>query len=150
MPQSLAQIYLHLVFGTKNRSPWVRDAVRDSLHSYIARVLTNLGCKAVLINSVDDHIHLLFGLGRTVSVSHVVEEVKSSSSKWLKTQPCVDSGFGWQSGYGVFSVSASNIGAVRDYVAKQREHHHVRSFQDEVRVMLQKHGVEYDERYVWD
>ncbi len=150
MPQSLAKIYLHLVFGTKNRAPMLSDAVRDPLHRYMATVLRNLGCHPVLINSVDDHTHLLFELARTVPVSHVVEEVKRSSSKWLKTQPGVEPGFAWQSGYGVFSVSASNMPAVRDYVAMQREHHRKRSFQDELRALLQKHGVEYDERYVWD
>ncbi len=146
MSQSLAKVYLHLVFGTKDRVPMLSDSVRDSLHRYAATVLQNLGCRVVLINSVGDHMHLLFELSRTVSVSEVVEGVKKSSSKWLKTQP----GFAWQNGYGVFSVSASNLLAVRDYVAKQQEHHRTRSFQGELRALLEKHGVEYDERYVWD
>ena len=150
MSQSLAKIYLHLVFSTKLRAPLIQDAVRDSLHGYMATVLTNLGCHAVLINSVEDHIHILFELARTVTVSQVVEDVKKSSSKWVKTQPGVDEGFAWQSGYGVFSVSASNVPTVREYVANQREHHRTRSFQDELRALFEKHGVQYDERYVWD
>ncbi len=150
MPQSLAKIYLHLVFSTKNRAPVLRDTVRDPLHRYAATVLSNLGCQPVLVNSVEDHIHLLFGLARTVPVSRVVEEVKTSSSKWLKTQPGMGGDFAWQSGYGVFSVSASRVEAVRDYIVKQGEHHGRRSFQEELRALLEKHGVEYDEGYVWD
>lgn len=150
MPQSLSKIYIHLVFGTRNRARWLPDTIRDQLHRYVAGVLDNIGCQPLLINSVDDHMHLLFALGRTVTVSHVVEEAKTSSSKWLKTQPGVESGFAWQGGYGVFSVSASRVEAVREYVARQREHHEVRSFQDEFLALLEKHGVEYDKRYVWD
>jgi len=150
MSQSLAKIYLHLVFGTKNRAPVLGDTVRDALHRYTATVLQNLGCRVVLINSVEDHMHVLFELARTVPVSDVVENVKKSSSKWLKMQPGMEAGFAWQNGYGVFSVSASKLPTVRDYVANQREHHRARSFQSELRALLEKHGVEYDERYLWD
>jgi putative transposase len=150
MPQSLAKIYLHLVFCTKNRAPWLSDAVRDPLHRFMAAVLIKHGCQPVSINSVEDHIHILFIMSRTASVSRVVEEVKTSSSKWLKSQPGGDAAFAWQSGYGVFSVSASNVPAVRNYIARQPEHHCTRSFQDELRALLERHGVEYDERYVWD
>lgn len=150
MPQSLAKIYLHLVFGTKNRAPMLTDTVRDPLHRYLAAVLERLGCGVISIGSVEDHVHLLFELARTASVSDVVEELKKSSSKWLKTQPGIDKGFAWQNGYGVFSVSVSNAGAVRDYVARQREHHQTRSFEDEFRLLLERHGVAYDQRYVWD
>ena len=150
MPQSLAKIHLHLVFSTKNRAPLLPDSLRDSLHGYMATVLANLGCYANLINSVKDHAHILFELARTVTVSQVVEDVKKSSSKWLKTQPGMDGGFAWQNGYGVFSVSVSNVPSVREYVANQREHHRTRSFQEELRVLLEKHEIRYDERYVWD
>ena len=150
MPQSLAKIYLHLVFSTKGRASTINDRMHDPLHRYMATVLKNLGCHANLINSVEDHIHLLFELGRTVAVSKVVEDVKKSSSKWIKTQPDGVGEFGWQNGYGIFSVSHSNVEAVRDYIASQREHHRKRTFQDELRTLLEKHGVDYDERYVWD
>ncbi len=150
MPQSLAKIFLHLVFSTKNRKPTITDAVRDNLHAYMATVLANLGCHANLINSVDDHIHVLFELARTATVSQVVEDVKKSSSKWMKTQPEVSGAFAWQSGYGVFSVSQSNVDAVRAYLANQREHHRKQSFQDELRALFTKHQIVFDERYVWD
>ena len=150
MPQSLARIYLHLIFSTKGRAPTINDRIRDPLHGYMATVLKNLGCHANLINSVDDHVHLLFELGRTVAVSKVVEDVKKSSSKWLKTQPAGAGDFAWQNGYGVFSVSHSNFEVVRDYIASQREHHRKRTFQEELRTLLEKHGVAYDDRYIWD
>lgn len=150
MPQSLARLHVHLVFSTKNRDPVITDAVRDSLHGYMATVLQNLGCAPVLINSVEDHIHLLFDLSRTVAVSQVVEDVKKSSSKWIKTQGPEFAGFAWQSGYGAFAVSESNVAGVRAYIANQREHHRKKTFQEEYRQFLEKHRVAFDERYVWD
>ena len=150
MPQSLARIHVHLVFSTRQRRPWLTDAVRDPLHRYMAVVLADLGCPALLINSVEDHVHVLFDLGRTVAVSKAVETVKASSSKWIKTQDHSLARFAWQAGYGAFAVSESNVLAVRDYVSDQREHHRKRSFQDEYRSFLERHGIAFDERYVWD
>jgi len=150
MPQSLARLYVHLIFSTKHRERLITDAVRDSLHAYMAAVLQNLGCPPVLINSVEDHVHILFELARTVSVSQAVEDVKKSSSKWIKTRGAEFTGFAWQAGYGAFAVSQSNVPAVRDYIAGQREHHRVKSFQEEYRAFLEKHCVAFDERYVWD
>ena len=128
----------------------MHDAVRASLHAYMATVLQNIGCPALLINSVADHVHILFELARTVSVSAAVEEVKKSSSRWIKTQGAEFAGFSWQTGYGAFAVSESNVDVVRDYVANQREHHRKKSFQEEYRVFLERHRVAFDERYVWD
>lgn len=150
MPQSLARMPVHLVFSTKNRERVIRDSVRDSLHAYMATVLENLGCHAHLINSVEDHVHILFELSRTVSVSEAVEEVKKTSSKWIKTQGPEFAGFAWQAGYGVFAVSESNVPTVREYIVGQREHHRVKSFQEEYRAFLERHRVAFDERYVWD
>ena len=150
MPQSLARLHIHLIFSTKNREPLIRDAVRDSLHAYMATVLKNLGCAPVLINSVEDHVHLLFDLSRTVAVSKAVEDVKKSSSQWIKNQTSEMSHFAWQSGYGAFAVSESNVEAVRNYIACQREHHCHKTFQEEYRQFLERHSVVYDERYVWD
>ena len=98
MPQSLARLHVHLIFSTKNRAPALHDGVRDALHRYMATVLQNLGCPAVLINSVADHVHLLFDLARTVAVSQAVEDVKKSSSKWIKTQDAQFVDFAWQAG----------------------------------------------------
>ena len=150
MPQSLAKIYIHLVFSTKNREPFLTDTVRDDLHAYMATSLNNLQCPVVLMNSIGDHIHILFRLSRTITISSAVEEVKKLSSKWLKTQSTTLQSFAWQNGYGAFSVSESNVPAVCEYIANQREHHRINTFQDEYRAMLKRHGIQYDERYVWD
>ncbi|MCU0772648.1 MAG: IS200/IS605 family transposase [Verrucomicrobia bacterium] len=150
MPQSLARLPIHLVFSTKHRERLITDAVRDSMHAYMATVLENLGCHAHLINSVEDHVHILFELSRTVAVSQAVEEVKKASSKWLKTRGAEYAGFAWQAGYGAFAVSESNVPAVREYIAGQREHHRVKTFQEEYRAFLERHRVAFDERYVWD
>jgi len=116
----------------------------------MATVLQNLGCAPVLINSVEDHVHILFELARTVSVSQAVEDVKKSSSRWIKTQGQEFAEFAWQAGYGAFAVSESNIETVRHYIAGQREHHRVKSFQEEYRQFLERHRITFDERYVWD
>ena len=150
MPQSLASLHIHLVFSTKNREYLITDDVRPQLHAYMATVLQNLGATPVLINSVEDHIHLLFDLGRTTSVSKAVEDVKKSSSKWIKTQGAEFAVFAWQGGYGAFAVSESNVQAVREYIANQREHHRKKTFQEEFRQFLERHRIRFDERYVWD
>ncbi|HEY4930914.1 MAG TPA: IS200/IS605 family transposase [Terriglobales bacterium] len=150
MPQSLARLHIHLIFSTKNREPILHDTVRDSLHRYMATVLQNLGCPPVLINSVTDHVHILFELGRTVAVSNAVEEVKKTSSKWIKTQGPEFARFAWQAGYGAFAVSQSNVTTVRQYIAGQQQHHRKKSFQEEYRAFLQRHNVPFDENYVWD
>jgi REP element-mobilizing transposase RayT len=150
MPQSLARLHIHLVFSTKNRERIITDDVRSPLHAYMATVLQNLGCAPVLINSVEDHAHLLFDLARTISISQAVEDVKKSSSKWIKTQGPEFAGFAWQAGYGAFAVSESNVETVRAYIANQREHHRTKTFQEEYRAFLERHNVAFDERYVWD
>jgi putative transposase len=150
MAQSLARLHIHLIFSTKNREPLLSDAVRDSLHRYMAVVLQNQSCPPVLINSVPDHVHVLFELARTVAVSAAVEEVKRTSSKWIKTQGEEFARFAWQAGYGAFAVSQSNVAAVREYIAGQQEHHRKKSFQEEYRGFLTRHRISFDENYVWD
>lgn len=150
MPQSLARLHIHLIFSTKNRERVLQDTVRDALHRYMATVLQNLGCPPVLINSVADHVHILFELGRTVAVSDAVEQVKKVSSKWIKTQGAEFAGFAWQAGYGAFAVSESNVPAVREYIAGQKQHHHKKTFQEEYRAFLERHNVPFDEKYLWD
>jgi len=150
MPQSLARLHVHLIFSTKNRERLLHEGVRDPLHRYMATVLQNLECPPVLINSVEDHVHILIDLARTVSVSNAVEEVKTTSSKWIKLQGKEFAGFAWQAGYGAFAVSESNVSAVRQYIAEQAEHHRRKTFQEEYRQFLERHSVAFDERYVWD
>ena len=151
MPQSLARVVLHVVFSTKHRAPFLKDLeVRTRLHAYMAGVLQHIGCEPILINGVEDHVHILCNLSRTVTIAKLVEEVKTEPSKWLKQQSPACADFHWQGGYSSFSVSQSNVDAVRAYIAGQEEHHRKMSFQDELRVLCRKHGVEIDERYVWD
>ena len=151
MPQSFARVVLHVVFSTKNRTPFLKDPeLRARLHSYIAGVLQNIGCEPILIGGVEDHVHILCNLSRTVTIAGLVEEAKKTPSKWMKGQGQAFNDFYWQGGYGAFSVSQSNVEQVRDYVATPEAHHRKVSFQDEFRTLCRKHGVEIDERYVWD
>lgn len=150
MPQSLANIYIHLIFSTKERFPFLKDDFRDELHRYLATVIGNLNCPAVIINSVEDHVHILFRLHRTVAIAKVVEEAKKSSSKWIKSKSPAMTKFAWQAGYGAFSVSESNAPKVANYIREQQEHHRTRAFQEEYREFLEKHKIEFDEQYVWD
>ena len=151
MPQSLARVVLHVVFSTKNREPFLKDDdVRKRLHAYMAGVLQRIGCEPILIGGVEDHVHVLCNLSRTVTIAELVEEAKKSPSKWVKEQGPQYREFFWQTGYGSFSVSQSNVEQVRAYIATQEEHHRKVSFQDEFRALCRKHGVEIDERYAWD
>jgi len=151
MPQSLARIVLHVIFSTKNRVPFLKNVdLRSRFHAYLADTLRQLDCEPILVNGVEDHIHILCNLSRTISVAKLIEEVKKNSSKWIKEQEPTYHDFFWQSGYGAFSVSQSNVERVREYVATQEDHHRKVSFQDEFRALCRKHGIEFDERYVWD
>ncbi|HEX2878940.1 MAG TPA: IS200/IS605 family transposase [Polyangiaceae bacterium] len=123
MSHSLVRLPVHLVFSTKNRAPLLGDHVRDALHRYMSGVLSKLDCPPVLINSVEDHVHILFNLGRSIALSKAVEDLKTSSSKWLKAQAGPSSAFRWQNGYGAFAVSETNVDAVRKYILRQRDHH---------------------------
>jgi REP element-mobilizing transposase RayT len=151
MPQSLARVVLHIAFSTKHRARFLNDAdARPRLYAYMAGVLQNIGCEPILINGVEDHVHILCNLSRTVTVAKLIEEAKRSSSIWLKEQGPAYRDFYWQGGYGAFSVSPSNVESVREYVTTQEEHHRTLSYQDEFRILCRKHGIEIDERYVWD
>jgi len=151
MPQSLADVVVHIVFSTKNRAPLLKSPeVRERLHAYSVGTLKNLDCRSIITRSVEDHIHILCHLSRTMTIAQLIKEIKASSSAWLKEQdPCLHD-FYWQAGYGAFSVSRSNVEKVKDYIADQEEHHRTRTFQEEFRLLLERHGIEYDERYVWD
>jgi putative transposase len=148
MPQSLAKILVHLIFSTKNREPIIPDAVRPHLHAYLVGIMDNLKCPSLQTGGTNDHVHILLTLGRTTTVSDVVEEVKKGSSKWMKTQDVPT--FAWQAGYGAFSVGESQVATVVRYIQRQEEHHRHLSFQEEFRRFLERYRVAYDERYVWD
>ncbi len=150
MPQSLAHVLIHLVWSTRLLKPWITDDIRDRFHAYTLSVLKNLDCPSLEMNSEPDHVHILCVLARTVTVAKLVEKTKTSTSGWFKTLGPPWSEFYWQGGYGAFSVSQSQVETVRDYIRGQHGHHRKQTFQDELRALLQRHGMAFDERYVWE
>jgi REP element-mobilizing transposase RayT len=150
MPQSLALVVVHVIFSTKDRRPVLDLPVRHDLHAYLATVSRNAGCECYCVGGVGDHVHLAVRLSRTLTVAKLVEGLKTSSSRWLKTQSPKLAGFAWQNGYGAFSVGPGDLPALRRYVEGQEEHHKKHTFQEEFRALLKKYGVEHDERYMWD
>ena len=150
MPQSLSRILIHLVFSTKNRVPVLSRTIREELHPYMAGTLSNIDCPSIQVGGVADHVHLFFALSRTSTIAKVVETIKTSSSKWIKTKGPEFADFHWQSGYGAFSVGQTETGLVSNYIANQEERHKKQTFQEEYRMFLEKYGVKFDEQYVWD
>jgi len=152
MPQSLAKVIVHIVYSTKNREPWLRDpGLCTELYAYNATILKNdVDSPAILINGVGDHIHILCHLSRKFPIKDVIKASKTETSKWIKKKDPRLKQFQWQSGYGIFSVSESNVGQVKRYIANQEEHHKKMTFQDEFREICRRHGIEIDERYVWE
>jgi len=148
MPQSLMKLGVHLVFSTKYRQPWIDDAIRPELHNYLGGILNHLECPVIRVGGTTDHVHAFFRLGRTIAMCDLVEEFKKSSSKWMKTKGYSD--FYWQNGYGAFETWETGEATLIQYIENQQEHHRVQGFQDEYREFLKKHGIPYDERYVWD
>jgi putative transposase len=151
MPQSLAQVYIHIIFSTKERREFLKDeALRKEMHAYMASIFNDRECPAVLIGGTADHVHVLCRLSRSETIAKLIGEIKRLTSLWIKRRDPGMRDFNWQNGYGVFSVSASNAEAVKKYILRQEEHHKKMTFQDELRALLKKHGVSYDERYLWD
>jgi len=151
VPQSLAQIYLHIVFSTKHRTPFLLDrTLREETHKYLGGTCVNLDCPSVIVGGVEDHVHVLCHLGKTWSVSELVRELKRESSQWLKEKSPELAHFYWQSGYGAFSVSPRELDTIAAYIANQEKHHAKESFQDEFRTTLAEYRTKYDERFVWD
>ena len=151
MPQSLAQVWLHLVFSTKDRRAFLQNqTLRSEMFRMLAYHVKESNCVSASVGGHIDHVHLLVGLSRTIGIAKLVETVKSETSKWAKSTKNGVSTFRWQSGYGAFSVSHSLKDVVDQYIRNQTEHHKKLSFQDEFRILCAKHGLEIDERYVWD
>src|SRR5438093_8075432 len=150
MPQSLSKVVLHIIFSTKNREAWLDSNVRPRMHAYLATICRDLGAELVHIGGVSDHVHIVTTLPRTLSQAKLIEQIKETSSKWIKKLDARYRGFFRQRGYGAFSVSPSQLEAVLQYVDEQQEHHRTRTFQEEYLELLRRDGVDFDERYVWD
>ncbi|RCS44619.1 IS200/IS605 family transposase [Bremerella cremea] len=150
MPQSFAGVYVHLIFSTKKRQRWIDAAWAPRLQEYLGGILRERKCELLAAGGVEDHIHLLISLSREITLAALVRDVKSISSHWVHQCIAESQEFAWQQGYSVFSVSQSALDDVKRYIAQQAEHHRQRSFRDELLMFLEKHGIPFDERYMWD
>jgi putative transposase len=150
VPQSLTKLYAHLIFSTKNRQPFLDDAVRPKVHAYLATIIRDMDSPWVVAGGVADHVHILFDIGKMRAPVEFVEQTKRESSKFIKTLGEKYSGFYWQRGYGMFSVGPAHRDEAEEYVCNQEEHHRVKTFREEFRAFLNRYGVEYDEQYVWE
>ena len=150
MPQSLHVAYAHLIFSTKERIPMITVDINSSLFEYMGGIVRDLDGRCIEINGTEDHVHLLIRASKSVPDTKFIQELKGGSSRWINESGAKETKFQWQAGYGWFSVSPSQIHAVRSYIRNQKEHHQTTTFQDEFRKILEKCEVDYDERYVWD
>ena len=150
MPQSLSKVYLHIVFSTKERVDLITADIEQELYSYMGGTIKGLGGIPIRINGMPNHVHILCTLPRTVSVARYLEEIKRSSSKWIKTKDSRFNSFAWQGGYGVFSVSESQTSKVASYIDNQKEHHKKSTFKEEFKAFLDLYEIDYDQNYLWD
>ena len=150
MSQSLTKIYAHLIFSTKNRERWLDHQIRPRVHGYLATVIRELDSPWAVVGGVEDHVHILFDIGKKTAPVKFVEQVKRESSKFVKTRGPKYGKFYWQRGYGMFSVSPKDRDEAERYVRRQEEHHRNLSFQDEYRAILRKYEIEHDEKYMWE
>lgn len=150
MGQSLAKLYVHIVFSTKHHEKILTPEVQPELFSYLGGICNNLECYPLKIGGFSDHIHILALLSKKIALTHFLQELKTSSSKWIKTKGPTFARFHWQDGYGAFSVNPAQTEFVVKYISDQYEHHRKKTFQDEYRMFLKKYKVDYDERYIWD
>lgn len=150
MAQSLVKNYIHLVFSTKHRYPFIDETIENELFNYLGGVFKNLECQPIIVGGSADHVHILCLLSRKITLAKLLEEVKSHSSKWIKTKGENYKNFYWQDGYGAFSVNPKEVAVVIKYISNQREHHIKKTFHREFLQFLEEYKVEYDERYLWD
>ena len=150
MPQSLSKVYTHIIFSTKHRKNLIDEQIENDLYNYLGGICKEFESNPVQIGGHKNHVHILCLLSRKIAQMKLVQEVKQGSSKWIKTMGDQYTGFYWQEGYGIFSVSPKSVDHVIEYIKNQHIHHQKLSFKDEYRKFLKEYGVEYDERYVWD
>jgi len=148
MPSTYLSLHYHLIFSTKERHQFIVPSWRDRIHAYLGGTVRTLGGVPEVVGGTADHVHMLVGLRATHCLADVLREMKRSSSQWVHESIGLAE-FSWQEGYGAFTVSASRIASVKQYILKQEEHHRKRTFQEEYVEFLRRSGVEYDERYLW-
>jgi len=149
VPNSYTSLHYHVVFSTKRRAPQLTPEIRERLIAYVGGIIRAERGVLLAGSAMPDHVHLLMTLHPQTCVSDVMRVVKTNSSKWVHETFTGSAGFGWQDGYAAFSVSASNVESVKDYIAEQERHHAKMTFQEELITFLDRHGVPYDERYIW-
>lgn len=149
MSQTLVKLLVHVVFSTKDRRNLITPEIEPELFAYIAGTLKKLDCPCLAINGVPNHVHILISLSKNAALSKVMEEVKKSSSKWIKTKGEKYRRFAWQEGYGAFSIGESNVEALKKYITGQKAHHRAKPFETEFLEILEKYGVKHDPRYIW-
>jgi len=150
MGQSLVKNYVHLIFSTKQRAPLIHHPIDKELYSYLGGICNRLECQVVVVGGYKDHVHIFCMLSKKIPMVKLIEELKSHSSKWIKTKGEAYKNFYWQNGYAAFSVNPSEIDRVISYITNQHEHHRSKTYKDEYRAFLKKYNVEFDERFVWD
>ncbi len=150
MAGTYTNLLYHLVFSTKERIPLITKELQPDLYAYIGGIVRGEGGVLLEVGGISDHVHLLAKFKPTVAISDLLKKIKGGSSKWVNEEKFKLRKFGWQDGYAAFSVSESQVDAVRRYIREQEQHHCGPSYQDEFRALLERHGIEYDERYLWD
>jgi REP element-mobilizing transposase RayT len=149
MAQTLVSLLVHVVFSTKHRQAFITPEIEPHLYAYLGGIARQHQSRLLAAGGTANHIHLLTSLSKNIALSDFLEELKKSSSKWIKTQG-VTSNFHWQDGYGAFSIGASQIPVVKAYLARQKEHHQKLTFEEELIKLLENYGIEYNEKYLWD
>jgi putative transposase len=149
MPQSYTDILVHAIFSTYRREALIDDTLADDLYGYIGGIARNTKATLLAAGGMPDHVHLLLGVHPSMAAADLLRTIKTNTSKWVHEKRGMPE-FKWQTGYGAFSVSRSNVEHVKQYIANQKEHHRTMTFQEEFIAFLKKHGVEYDERYIWE
>jgi putative transposase len=146
MGQSLVKNYIHIIYSTKNRQPFIRQEYEVELYKYLGGVCKAHDCTPIQVGGHLDHVHILCLLSKRMTSADLLEEVKTDSSKWMKKRAPELKNFYWQDGYGAFSVNPREVDMVTEYIQNQREHHSTKTFKDEYLAFLKKYKVEYDER----
>lgn len=150
MPQSLVRMLVHVVFSTKNRADLIVPEIEDGLFGYMNGIVENNKSKLIIGGGTTNHVHLLISLGKVLSISELIGDIKRDSSSWIKKQDATFNQFYWQEGYGAFSVGQTEDEIAMKYIENQKEHHKTKDYKTEFRGFLKKYNIEYDERYVWD
>jgi REP element-mobilizing transposase RayT len=150
MAQTLVSLLVHVVFSTKHRADYIRPEIEHEMFAFMAGILKNKDSRLLAANGTANHVHLLISLSKNIALSSLIQELKKSTSKWMKTRGAVLKDFHWQDGYAAFSIGESNVVALKQYIARQKQKHRQRSFESEVIQFLKKYGIEYDEKFLWD